>query len=553
MESHDSPCSPDAEYIRRLMDVTGDVYYAIALSPDLQIEFLSDSVEAVVGRSAAEFIRQPDLMFSVVDPRDRPQLAAALAAPAGSLLDLDLRWIHRDGSIRWTHHRARTRERTDGSVLLEGSGRDLTDLQMAHQAVAESERRYRLLAENASDFIMRTSTDRIIEFVSPSVVKVVGWTPEQLVGQPTVNFLHPDDQEIALLNSERVNAGEAVFIRTRFLCADGTYRWMSQNVRPLRNDQGRTIGRAGSWHDITDEVVAQDALAESERQFRWLAEHTSDVVFREGPEGIVEWWSPSVTSQLGWQRTDLAGKTLADLVHPDDLADLAGVNRGAATGTPPVAEVRVRSADGTYRWVEITKQPADPTRTSAFPHSGGIGSWRDIHQERLATTELQFMATHDALTNLVNRRELLRLMAEAMSGQARVDATVVVLFVDLDDLKGINDTLGHVAGDKVIRATAERISTTVRGDDIVARIGGDEFVVVLRHVHSIDPAHRVSSEVHRKMAQAIMVDNTPVRATVSIGIAEAGPAENLEDLLARADDALYRAKAAGRGRTEVFT
>ena len=123
----------------------------------------------------------------------------------------------------------------------------------------------------------------------------------------------------------------------------------------------------------------------------------------------------------------------------------------------------------------------------------------------------------------------------------------------MDDLNCINDTLGHVAGDKVILATAERISTTVRGVDIVARIGGDEFVVVLRHVHSIDPAHRVSSEVHRKMAQAIMVDNTPVRATVSIGIAEAGPGENLEDLLARADDALYRAKAAGRGRTEVFT
>ena len=559
MQSHDTPWQPDASYIWHLIDVTGDVYYAIQLAPALAIEFLSDSVSELVGFSPADFAAAPDLLLRVIDPRDRDALDAALAASPGARLSLDLRWIHRDGSTRWTQHRARARERTDGSIVLEGSGRDLTELHEAHQAVAESERSYRLLAENASDFILSTSPDRIIEFVSPSVVKVVGWTPEQLIGRPTVDYIHPDDQDIALHGSTRVNEGEAVFIRTRFLCADGSYRWLSQNVRPLRNSLGATIGRVGSWHDISEEVIAQEALAESERQFRWLAENTSDVVFREGPRGTVEWWSPSVTSQLGWQRTDLAGLTLVDLVHPDDLPALERVNRKAAAGSRPVGEVRVRSADGSYRWVEITKQPAEVPAGGLLGESdvasthSGIGSWRDIHAERQAKTELKFMATHDAMTNLVNRRELLRLMTEAMATQPRRAGGVVVLFIDLDELKTINDSLGHAAGDKVIQATANRISTTVRGDDIVARIGGDEFVVVLRQVHSIAPAQRVSSAIHTKMREAIMVDNTQVRATVSIGIAEARPGQNLEDLLQQADSALYRAKGAGRGRTEVFT
>lgn len=559
MQSHDSPWQPDAAYAWHLIDVTGDIYYAIQIAPSLTIEFLSESVGDLVGYNAAEFSEQPDLLFGIVDPRDRDDLAAALAAAPGELMSLDLRWFHRDGTTRWTQHRARARERGDGSVVLEGSGRDLTELHEAHQAVAASERSYRLLAENASDFILSTSPDRIIEFVSPSVAKVVGWTPEQLIGRPTMDFIHPDDQDIALHGSTRVNEGEAVFIRTRFLCADGSYRWLSQNVRPLRNSLGRTIGRVGSWHDITDEVMAQEALAESERQFRWLAENTSDVVFREGPRGTVEWWSPSVTSQLGWQRTDLAGITLADLVHPDDHAALERMNQKAAAGSRPVAQVRMRCADGSYRWVEITKQPAEVSAVEAFDESNmdathsGIGSWRDIHAERQAKSELQFMATHDAMTNLVNRRELLRLMTAAMATQPRSAGGLVVLFIDLDELKVINDTLGHVAGDKVIRATADRISGTVRGDDIVARIGGDEFVVVLRHVHSIAPAERVSAAIHTKMREAIMVDNTQVRATVSIGIAEARTGQNLEVLLQEADSALYKAKGAGRGRTEVFS
>ena len=163
------------------------------------------------------------------------------------------------------------------------------------------------------------------------------------------------------------------------------------------------------------------------------------------------------------------------------------------------------------------------------------------------------MATHDAMTNLVNRRELIRLMTTAMALQPRTAETLVVLFIDLDELKVINDTHGHLAGDKVIRATADRISATVRGDDIVARIGGDEFVVVLRHVHSIAPAERVSAAIHHKMGEAIMVQNTMVRASVSIGIAVARPEQDLEDLLQQADSALYKAKDAGRGRTEIFS
>jgi len=141
---------------RALAEATGDTFYVLRTEPDLAFEFISDSIATATGYTAAEHYAGADLLQRILDPRDRVALESALAAPVEVPIEVDLRWVHRDGHTVWTIHRSRKRARKDGTVVLEGSGRDITALREAQERLAASEQEFRMLAENVTDVIVRT-------------------------------------------------------------------------------------------------------------------------------------------------------------------------------------------------------------------------------------------------------------------------------------------------------------------------------------------------------------------------------------------------------------
>jgi diguanylate cyclase (GGDEF)-like protein/PAS domain S-box-containing protein len=297
--------------------------------------------------------------------------------------------------------------------------------------------------------------------------------------------------------------------------------------------------------------AALELLAGTEARFRSLAQNSSDVITIVDREGTVVYQSSSVQRVFGFEPRELVGTRFADWVHPDDArAALAVVARASAgDAVRPLLECRLRHADGSWRHVETALNDlfGDPSVQGLVLNS------RDVSERRALEDEIRERALHDDLTGLANRG----LFADRMQhGLARASSEPVsVVFLDLDDFKGVNDSLGHAAGDALLQGVARRLLTCVRPRDTVARLGGDEFAILLEGADDVQ-ARRVAERVLAAMAPAFDLDGHQVHVRASVGMAVTTPEDAREldgdELLSRADAAMYVAKSHGKGRFEVF-
>lgn len=296
-------------------------------------------------------------------------------------------------------------------------------------------------------------------------------------------------------------------------------------------------------------------LLDSERRYRMLADHSHDVIARVRADGERLYVSPSVAELLGWQPAEMRGSRWP-LVHPDDRAlQQQAMAEVLATGHPRTDVYRLRHRDGHYVWVEAVSRclPADDDATELDV----MLSVRDITRRKEAEEalvesrrELERMSRTDPLTGLANRRQLDERLAQALARLGRGGPPVALLYLDVDHFKQVNDSLGHAAGDALLREFARRLRDSVRVTDLVARPGGDEFVLLLE-----DPGPAGAETVARKVLEATQVpieaEGTALVVGTSIGIACARRPVEPASLMARADAALYMAKRAGRNRYHV--
>ncbi|MFL6138068.1 MAG: putative bifunctional diguanylate cyclase/phosphodiesterase [Frankiaceae bacterium] len=306
------------------------------------------------------------------------------------------------------------------------------------------------------------------------------------------------------------------------------------------------------------------ALARSEEHFRSLVQGSSDVITVIDAAGRITWQSEAVERLFGYQPGALVGTMLRDVVHPDDAAAaearfVAGVldPRPGAPGRV-VVENRVRDAAGEWRHVESVL--SDHLANSAV--RGIVINTRDVSERKLLEHRLTELAFCDELTGLANRARLRQCVSTALSGAAPAGPAgpagtastelVALLFIDLDGFKAVNDSLGHASGDALIREAARRLREAVRPEDLVARLGGDEFAVLLGSAvgrrHAVELARRL---LHVLEAPYRLGDSELVIGA-SIGVATAAPGDDADVLVRDADLAMYRAKAAGKGRVELY-
>jgi diguanylate cyclase (GGDEF)-like protein/PAS domain S-box-containing protein len=293
-------------------------------------------------------------------------------------------------------------------------------------------------------------------------------------------------------------------------------------------------------------LLAETAARESEARFGALVRHSSDVITIVGPDHVVRFVSPAAARVLGHAPAALVGADLLHLLHPDDAplaaAFLADAARHGGDTTP--AEWRVRRPDGTWLHVETIG-----TNLLHEPTVGGIVlNTRDVTERKELERQLTHMAFHDPLTGLANRALFSDRVAHALDLSRRQGGRVSVLFLDLDDFKRVNDSLGHSEGDRLLAAAAERLQACVRSSDTVARLGGDEFAVLVEDPPGADGSEEVARRIHGALLTPFHLTGREVFLTVSMGIATGGAAESADDLLREADVAMYTAKGRGKGR-----
>jgi PAS domain S-box-containing protein len=290
------------------LEAVQDVLYVIRLSPDFAFEFISDSVTSLVGYTPDEHYQDPNLGSRIVDPRDVSRLAAMIQLPPGQPLDVTLRWMSREGRTVWTQHRGIKQLRPDGTEVLIGAARDVTEQVRDRESLAAAREQYRLIAQNASDVVFRSTNEGRLEWLSESVADVVGWSPRELTGRLFIDFVHPENRALVLQAQEMLNRGEPGAYEIRVRNSDGNWQWVAVSERPVCDSDGAVVGRVGSWRDIHTRVSLRSALSSSEALFQTLMKHSALGAVLTDSTARITTVSDTACEILGHPREALLGR-----------------------------------------------------------------------------------------------------------------------------------------------------------------------------------------------------------------------------------------------------
>jgi diguanylate cyclase (GGDEF)-like protein/PAS domain S-box-containing protein len=285
---------------------------------------------------------------------------------------------------------------------------------------------------------------------------------------------------------------------------------------------------------------ARVSLERSERRFRSLVEHSTELLAVVDEKRRLKFATPAFHRRLGYDSDELLGTCLLDHVHPDDR------EQGAAEGAH---RWRVRHHDGS--WIETEMDSKDLRDDPAV--RGYVVTMRDVGHQRALEDQIHHQAFHDSLTGLANRALFEDRLKHGLERLRRDPAQgVAVVFIDLDDFKTVNDSLGHAAGDDLLRAFAICLGECTRNADTVARFGGDEFAVLVEGHYAVDAAAVIADRVHATLEPPIRLEQDDVYVHTSIGIAGADASSTADEIVRNADLAMYSAKADGKGQSAFF-
>jgi diguanylate cyclase (GGDEF)-like protein/PAS domain S-box-containing protein len=278
-------------------------------------------------------------------------------------------------------------------------------------------------------------------------------------------------------------------------------------------------------------------------QWEWFFENSIDILCVLGVDGYFKRINKAFELTLGYRRETFLSQPIVYFVHPDDFDRTAAELRALNSGRDTLDfEVRFRHADGSWRWLSWTC----PGRTLAAPYLYAIA--RDVSERKRSEQEILFLARHDVLTGLVNRAVFELELLQAIARTERNSNNAVALFLlDLDGFKAVNDSLGHLAGDHVLKTVAERLRMELRKSDLVCRLGGDEFALIVEGPTISIEVHHVAEKLIAAVNKPIAWDTVEVTVGCSIGIALFPNVGNTQGgLLSLADSALYAAKNSGK-------
>ena len=336
--------------------------------------------------------------------------------------------------------------------------------------------------------------------------------------------------------------------------------WVRETAYAVRDAQGQVVYYEGTVEDITERHLAANALSDSETRWRLALDAAGDGVWDWRVQTGEEFYSDRLLHMFGFKRGELAHSVAAldERTHPDDLAQMAVDREGHFSGRTPtyVNEHRVRCKDGSWKWV--LSRGMVVSRDAQGQPLRMIGTHTDITQRKHAEELIWHQAHIDALTGLPNRRMLRQRLNEALTHARQTESALAVVFMDLDNFKQVNDTLGHHEGDALLVEAAHRIQQHMGRTDTLARMGGDEFTLVLAGLPAgADPVAMLGPRLDGlldALQQPYLLGQSEVFVSASMGLAMyPADASQIEDLLRHADQALYAAKGAGRNRWCVFT
>ena len=407
--------------------------------------------------------------------------------------------------------------------------------------------------EDASIPTVLVALDGRVIFANDAVCELLARTREEIVALADFGVVvHPDDRTTRIDGVKRMLAGErAVGEEERYIRPDGTELTVIASRSLVRDAEGAPLMFLIQAQDISERKAAEQALRASEERFRLLAENAQDFIFRVSvvPEIKFDYCSPASASITGYTPEQLyANPALVFNMVTAEYVD-AMREREREGEIERLWELQIRRADGSTIWGE---QRLTAVRDETGKVIAVEGIVRDVSERKKAQHDLEHLALHDSLTELPNRSWFMDQLNRSLARAARSDASLALLFVDLDGFKDVNDQYGHDAGDQLLFSVSGRLRTVVRPSDVLARLGGDEFVILCEDMAGVDQATGIATRVLEAFERPYRVAPGEVSVSASIGVAVSHAGDTASSLLQTADSAMYAAKAAGKARYHVL-
>ncbi len=464
--------------------------------------------------------------------------------------------LRRDGAVFNHEIRLRRADGTIGSFLenaalvmegeqetLQGTFIDITERTTAEQELRRLHGELETLVASSPLGIISFGRSGLVETWNEAASAILGWSAAEAIGKP-LNTLFSESE---LVGVETRNGVEHELRRR-----DGTQINVSFSSAGLYAANGRLNGILGIIQDVTEHRRAERALRESEERFRSIVETTTEWIWAIDLEGRVTYSNPAVNEVLGYRVDQILGVNTFDLMHEEThlaVADRFQRAKAKQVGWTDVV-LQMRHRNGSWRYLECNGVPH-------FDREGRLvgfrGTDRDVTDRRRNEERMQYQAFHDPLTDLPNRTLFRDRLAVALAHDRKNGSGISVFFLDLDHFKRINDTLGHDVGDRLLCEVGRRLLLCVETTDTVARVGGDEFTLLMPHVSNAEAATSVGHTILKAMAAPFNIDGQQLYVTTSIGIA-ISPHDGVtaDALLKASDGAMYRAKELGRNTLQLY-
>jgi diguanylate cyclase (GGDEF)-like protein/PAS domain S-box-containing protein len=421
--------------------------------------------------------------------------------------------------------------------------RDISKNRKLQDQLKEAKEQLELVWDNTADGIYMFTLEGRLLHINPAFTSLFGWTKKDTKGaKPAIMFTPPHlKEEIQEIRSQLRKGESIVGLETQRRKIDGSFLDVLATYNPIKNESGEVWAAVGVYKDITKQKQIQAKLMESEERYRLIAQHSHDMIKVLNTEGLITYASPSHEKVLGFEPAELVGKTFFDTIHKDDVLRVKEkFSRSVAANSICKSQFRQYSKDGTWIWMEVVATPIVNKEGRAQQYTLTA---RDITQRKQYEEELTNYASRDSLTGLYNRRIFTELIDNAVKDAKRYRRSFAVMYLDIDKFKSINDSLGHEMGDELLKQFAERLKVATWKRDTLARMGGDEFTILLSDIDGLNGVVEAAERIHQALQVPYDIQGQTFLATASIGIAlYPDHGEKTKILVRHADEALYKAK-----------
>jgi diguanylate cyclase (GGDEF)-like protein/PAS domain S-box-containing protein len=478
-----------------------------------------------------------------------------LLADPSHCLEMEKRYIRRSGKMVWARTRISLVQDSSGSALyFVAHVEEITEQRQAEKALRESEERFRIMADGCPTVMWVTNAEGGIQFINRAFRELIGTTCEQMEGSKWRLMLHPADAPEYIAAFERAVQEHTPFrAEARSRSGDGQWRWFASYAEPRFSADGEFLGHVGISPDITDRKQVEQALQRSEEKFRQLAENICEVFWMMNAAATELLYVSPAYRQIWGQSCESVyahPESRMESIHPDDRERAGETFFRQVRGEILENEYRIVRPSGDIRWI---RDRAFPVRDGGGNIVRVAGIAEDVTQWKLAESQLVHQALYDELTDLPNRR-LFRQRLERAIAECETGKTGAIFFIDIDRFKLVNDTLGHAAGDQLLKEIAQRLLAVCGETGTLARFGGEEFTLVAAGFPRPESVRDLGNKLVGCLEEPFRIADREVFISASIGISlfpENGTDPSV--LKTNANVAMHEAKRAGRHQIKFFS